>query len=163
MIRVAILTISDRCARNQREDLSGPAIEEIVARERFEVCEKAIVPDEQDEIAARLMRFSDEIGADLVLTTGGTGLGPRDITPETTASVCERMVPGLAEWMRIEGLRTTPRAALSRAVAGIRGKTLIVNLPGSVKAVRECLTAVLPVLPHGIEMLHGRGHDETTT
>jgi molybdopterin adenylyltransferase len=160
MIKVAILTISDRCASGDREDLSGPTTEKLLPRDTFDVCQRAIVPDEQDRIVERLLCFADEFSADLVLTTGGTGLGPRDITPEATASVCKRMVPGLAELMRIEGLKKTPNAILSRAVAGIRGNTLIVNLPGSAKAVRECLEAILPVLPHAVEMLRGGGHEQ---
>ncbi len=159
MIRVAILTISDRCARNEREDLSGPAIEEMLPRHAFEVCERVIVPDEMNEIVERLTEFSDRRGVDLVLTTGGTGFGPRDITPEATAAACERMAPGFGELMRAEGLKKTPNAVLSRAVAGIRRNTLIVNLPGSVTAVRECLGAILPVLPHAIDMLRGGGHE----
>jgi molybdopterin adenylyltransferase len=160
MIKVAIVTVSDRCARGDREDLSGPAIEERLPRDAFEVCDRAIVPDEQDRIADKLIGFADHLGVDLVLTTGGTGLGPRDVTPEATASVCERMVPGLGELMRAEGLKRTPNAILSRAVAGIRRNTLVVNLPGSVKAVRECLEAILNVLPHAMEMLRGGGHAE---
>ena len=159
MIRVAILTISDRCARGEREDLSGPAIEEMLPRNVFEVCEGVIVPDEMNEIVERLAEFSDREGVDLVLTTGGTGLSPRDVTPEATAAACERMAPGFGELMRAEGLKKTPNAILSRAVAGIRENTLIINLPGSAKAVRECLGAILPVLPHAIDMLRGGGHE----
>lgn len=160
MIKVAILTISDRCARGDCEDLSGPTIEEMLPLEMFEVCERVIVPDEPDEIVERLVGFSDHVGVDLVLTTGGTGLGPRDVTPEATAAACERMAPGLAEMMRAEGRKKTPNAILSRAVAGIRKNTLIVNLPGSVKAVRECMEMILPVLSHAVDMLRGGRHEE---
>ncbi|MBN1361630.1 MAG: MogA/MoaB family molybdenum cofactor biosynthesis protein [Sedimentisphaerales bacterium] len=163
MIRVAIVTVSDSCAKGQRADLSGPAISERLPRSGFEVLEKTVVPDDRESIVTELMRLSNQAGTDLVLTTGGTGLGPRDITPEATASVCERMVPGLAELMRLEGLKQTPNAVLSRAVCGVRHDTLIVNLPGSVKAVRECLEAILNLLPHAIEMMHGGGHERKDT
>lgn len=158
MIKVAILTVSDSCAKQQREDRSGPAVKEMLSAEGFEVCQETIVPDDQDTIVNALVRFCDELGYDVVFTTGGTGLGPRDVTPEATASVCDRTVPGFAEAMRIEGLKRTPNAILSRAVAGIRGKTLIINLPGSPRAVRECLALVVGVLPHAVEMMRGGGH-----
>ncbi len=158
MIRVFILTVSDRCARGEREDISGRAIEEMLPGDTFQVCERRIAPDDRDTIAARLVEMAERREADLVLTSGGTGLGPRDVTPETTAAICERMVPGLGELMRAEGFRRAPRAVLSRAVAGILGSTLIINLPGSPRAVRECLEVILPILPHAIEMLHGGGH-----
>jgi molybdopterin adenylyltransferase len=158
MIRVAILTISDGCSRGQREDVSGRTIEEMLPRDRFAVRGRGIVPDDRVAIAAELTKLADRGDVDLVLTTGGTGFGPRDVTPEATASVCERMVPGLGELMRMEGFKRTPNAVLSRAVAGIRGSTLVVNLPGSPRAVRECLDVTLDILPHAIEMLHGGGH-----
>jgi molybdopterin adenylyltransferase len=158
MIRVAILTISDSCSRGQREDVSGRTIEEMLPRDRFAVRGRGIVPDDRVAIAAELTKLADRGDVDLVLTTGGTGFGPRDVTPEATASVCERMVPGLGELMRMEGFKRTPNAVLSRAVAGIRGSTLVVNLPGSPRAVRECLDVTLDILPHAIEMLHGGGH-----
>jgi len=159
MIRVAIVTISDSCAQGRREDVSGPTIAQMLPRESFEVCEKRIVPDDRAVIAAELTRLADQAGMDLVLTTGGTGLGPRDITPEATTSVCERMVPGFGEVMRLQGLQKTPNAVLSRGIAGLRGRTLIVNLPGSARAVRECLELILDILPHALEMLHGGGHE----
>jgi molybdenum cofactor synthesis domain-containing protein len=158
MIRVAVVTVSDSCSRGEREDLSGRTIEEMLPRDRFAVAGRSIVPDDRDAIAAELVRLADSAAVDLVLTTGGTGFGPRDVTPEATASVCGRMVPGFGELMRLEGFKRTPRAVLSRAAAGIRGRTLVVNLPGSPKAVRECLEVVLDILPHAIEMLHGGGH-----
>lgn len=158
MIRVAILTVSDRCANKQQEDRSAPALAEIVSRSGFEICAKSLVPDERDEIAAELIRLCDGGGCDIVFTTGGTGLGPRDVTPEATCSVCERLVPGLGELMRAESLKKTPYAFLSRAVAGLRGNTLIINLPGSPKAVRECLEIILDILPHAVEMMRGGGH-----
>ena len=159
MIRVAILTVSDSCAAGTREDISGPTIQEMLPRKLFEMSEKRILPDDREAVAADLRRLADGEAVDLILTTGGTGLGPRDVTPEATISVCERMVPGFGEVMRIQGLTLTANAALSRAVAGIRGRTLIVNLPGSAKAVRECLGLILRLLPHAIEMLRGGGHE----
>jgi molybdenum cofactor synthesis domain-containing protein len=158
MIRTAILTVSDRCANEQQEDRSGPALEEALARNEFEIVGTSLVPDEQDVIARELVRFCDESRCDVVFTTGGTGLGPRDVTPEATCSVCDRPVPGFGELMRAESLKKTRRAALSRATAGLRGATLIINLPGSPKAVRECVEAIRDILPHAAEMLHGGGH-----
>lgn len=157
-IKVAVLTVSDSCAEGSREDVSGQAIIEMLAEDTFEVCEKKIVPDEYQAIAEVLKSFSDEKQIDMVLTTGGTGLGPRDVTPEATASVCERAVPGLGEVMRAEGLKTTPYAILSRSFAGIRGKTLIINMPGSPKAVKECSEIILKVIPHAVKMMHDGGH-----
>ena len=158
MITVAILTVSDSCSRGEREDISGRTIEELLPRDRFNVVARGVVPDDRDTIAAELTKLADGGDVDLVLTTGGTGFGPRDVTPEATASVCDRMVPGFGELMRLEGFKKTPNAVLSRAAAGIRAQTLVVNLPGSPKAVRECLELILGVLPHAVEMLHGGGH-----
>jgi len=155
-ISVGILTVSDRSYRGEREDLSGPFIRQLVAeRLDAEVQLEAVVPDERNIIAGTLIVWCDEVGLDLILTTGGTGFAPRDVTPEAMKDVVEREVPGLAEAMRAEGLKVTPHAMLSRAVAGIRGSTLIVNLPGSPKAVREGLEVILPAIPHGIETLKG--------
>ena len=158
MIRVAILTISDSCALGRREDISGQAIEEMLSKDKFQICEKRIVPDERDAIANELIYFSDRAGFDLVFTCGGTGLGPRDVTPEATVSVCERIVPGLGEVMRVEGLKKTPNAILSRGMAGTRKNTLVINLPGSPKAVRECLELIVGILPHAVEMMLGGAH-----
>ncbi len=158
MIRVAILTVSDSCAQGKREDVSGRTIKDMLAEDRFEICQKKIVADDHEKIVNELKHFSDEAGVDVVLTTGGTGLGPRDVTPEATASVCERIVPGLCEIMRAEGFKKTANAILSRAFAGIRKNTLIINLPGSPKAVRECLEIILSILPHAVDMIRGGGH-----
>ena len=158
MIKAAILTISDTCSVGRREDLSGETIEKMLSENGYEIIEKKIVADEVGLIEAELLRFSQVGDCELVLTTGGTGLGPRDVTPEATIAVCERLVPGLAELMRLKGLEKTPNAVLSRSVVGICGSTLIVNLPGSPKAVRESLEAILGVLPHAVKMMRGGGH-----
>jgi molybdopterin adenylyltransferase len=158
MIRTAILTVSDTCSQGNRQDVSGQTIAEMLTKDKFEICEKKIVPDDLQAIADELRRFSDEAGVDVVLTTGGTGLGPRDVTPEATASVCQRMVPGLGEIMRAEGLKKTINAILSRGTAGVCGETLIINLPGSPKAVTESLEIILDVLPHAVKMMLGGGH-----
>jgi molybdopterin adenylyltransferase len=161
-ISAGVLTISDRCSRGETEDKSGPLIGQIVTeRLGAEVKLAACVPDERELIARTLIAWCDKEGVDLILTTGGTGFAPRDVTPEAMREVIEREAPGLAEAMRREGARLTPHAMLSRAVAGIRKSTLIVNLPGSAKAVRENLETILPALPHGIEILkgvHGANH-----
>ncbi len=162
VIRVGVLTVSDRSARGEREDASGPLLAQL-AREQLgaEVTHTAIVPDERAAIAAILRRWADEERLDLVLTTGGTGFAPRDVTPEATRDVIERETPGLTEAMRAASLRVTPHAMLSRAVAGIRGRCLIVNLPGSPTAVRENLATILPALPHGLELLQeAQGADQ---
>jgi molybdopterin adenylyltransferase len=157
MIRTGILTVSDRSYSGEYEDLSGPVIRNLVTERLGVVVElQAVVPDERAIIANTLLVWADQVGLDLVLTTGGTGFAPRDVTPEATLDVVERQAPGLAEAMRAASLELTPHAMLSRAVAGIRGHTLIVNLPGSPKAVRENLETILPALPHAIELLQGQ-------
>ena len=147
-----VLTISDTAAAGKREDLSGPEAKRILEEAGFDVVSVEVLPDERIEIESRLRRASEE-GFRLVVTSGGTGLSPRDVTPEATRAVIDRDVPGIAELMRLESLKITPRAALSRAVSGIRQSTLIINLPGSVKGVRECLAAVRPILAHAVEVL----------
>ncbi len=155
--RVAVLTASDKGSRGEREDVSGRTVRDIVEGELgWPVVDYAVLPDEREGIAAKLRAWADEKRADLVLTTGGTGFSPRDITPEATLDVAERLVPGLPEAMRAAGLAKTPRAMLSRGVAVIRGQTLIVNLPGSPRSVRENLAALRPALGHGLEILTGR-------
>ena len=161
MVTVGILTVSTKGAAGAREDTSGDAIHELVAASPLEatVVERAIVPDDRASIESVLRHWADDLRLNLVLTTGGTGLSPTDITPEATLAVVERLVPGLAEAMRMESLRVTPMAMLTRAVAGCRGATLIVNLPGSPKGVRECLAVILPALPHAIDILTTRVTD----
>lgn len=160
-IKVGVLTVSDRSFRGEREDLSGPLLQELV-RERLgaEVAAEDVVPDEEEAIVARLTEWCDVLGLDLVLTTGGTGFAPRDVTPEATRKVLEREAPGLVEAMRLEGFRKTPHALLSRGVAGIRGRTLIVNLPGSPRAAREGLEVILPALPHAVALLRGTAGED---
>ena len=160
-MEVAILTVSDKGSRGEREDLSYGAIVETLEQIDAEVVWYEIVPDEQPQIRDKLIHLADERRVDLVLSTGGTGLSPRDVTPEATLSIIERNVPGIPEVMRAESLKKTPAAMISRAVAGIRKATLIVNLPGSPKGARECLEAILPALPHGIDVLRGSVGDHT--
>jgi len=152
-VKVAVLTISDRSARGERSDEGGPLVEQLVVAAGGEVVARALVPDERTEIEAALKDWADGGAIDLILTTGGTGLGARDVTPEATRTVIDKEAPGIAEAMRAAGMASTPMAALSRQVAGARGTTLIVNLPGSPKAVQECLDAVIGILPHAVEML----------
>jgi len=156
LYKIAVITVSDKGARGERVDESGPAIRELV-KALGDVVVYQVLPDDLDILKETMINMSDREKVDLILTTGGTGLSPRDNTPEATLAVIEREVPGLAEAMRMESMKKTNRAMLSRAVAGVRHRTLIINLPGSVKAVRECLEVILPALPHGLEILTGRG------
>ncbi len=154
-IRAGILTISDSASRGERADASGDAVRELLESIGATLERRDIVPDERDQIAAKLREWCDSKALDLIVTTGGTGLAARDVTPEATLAIADRLVPGIAEAMRSEGLRHTAKAMLSRSVAGVRGSTLIINLPGSEKGVRESLGAVLEVLPHAAELLRG--------
>lgn len=156
-MKTAILTVSDKGSRGERKDTSGPAIKEMLGPLGAEIVCAEIVPDEREAIAAKLRHYADVLKCDLVLTTGGTGFSPRDVTPEATLDVTERPVPGIPEAMRAAGLAKTPLAMISRAAAGIRKRTLIINLPGSPRAVRENLETILPVLPHALEILSGQG------
>ncbi len=156
--RAGILTVSDRCSSCQRKDESGEIIREFLLENGFEVVRYEIVPDEEKIIGDKLLEFSDRLNLDVVLTTGGTGLGPRDVTPEVTREVLEKEIPGIPEAMRRHGLKYTPHALLSRSVAGLRGKTLIINLPGSPRGVRESLEILKDILTHALEMIQGRGH-----
>ena len=153
--RALVVTVSDSTSRGEREDLSGPAACEALEALGCEVLDHTVVPDELESIRGSLLEGCEIHKAELVVTTGGTGLAPRDVTPEATACVIEREVPGMAQLMWLEGIKKTPRAALSRAVVGVRGRTLIINLPGSVKGVRESLGALQAVLAHALEVISG--------
>lgn len=153
-MKIGIVCVSDRCAKGLCEDQSGKLMRELLQPLAAETVYR-LVPDEQNEIEAALCALADDERADVILTTGGTGFAPRDVTPEATKAVIDRAAPGVSEAIRLKSLAVTPNAMLSRAVSGIRGKTLIVNLPGSPKAVRESLAVVLPVLPHAVETLSG--------
>ena len=153
MIRFGILTLSDRSARGERADASGPALADLIRAENWSVAEQAILPDNESAIRSKLMEWADSGRFDVILTTGGTGFALRDVTPEATRAVIQRDAPGLAETMRAESLKKTPHAMLSRAIAGIRGQTLIINLPGSPKGAIENLQTIAPVLSHAVQLL----------
>ena len=161
MLNLGILTISDKGWRGQRRDDSGMAIKDSLSLLDSQLARYEVIPDEVEVIADKLSQWADDGSVDVILTTGGTGLGPRDVTPEATLSVVDKLVPGLAEAMRVETFRITPFAILSRAVAGIRGKCLIINLPGSPKAVRECLEVILPAIPHALQIIKGEVTEHT--
>ena len=158
-IRAAVLTVSDRGARGERADESGPVLAELLREAGATVVAQEVVSDELEPLTARISELADREDVNLLLTTGGTGLSPRDNTPEATRAVIEREVPGIGEAMRAETLRQTPTAMLSRAVCGVRSGALVVNLPGSPKAVRECFAVIRPVLGHAVNTLKGRGDD----
>ena len=158
MTRAAILAVSDTRAQGVRADTATPRLQHVLEEAGFQVSETALVPDETKQIQARLIDWADRLGLPLIVTTGGTGCGPRDVTPEATRAVIEREVPGIPEAMRASTAQHNPLAWLSRAVAGLRGRTLIINLPGNPEGAKECLEALLPVLPHALEMINGCDH-----
>jgi len=157
MFKASVITISDKGFRGEREDTAGPLAAKLIKEAGYAVIAQTIVPDEQPLIEAELRRHADELGANLIVTSGGTGFSKRDVTPEATIAVCDRMAPGIPEAMRAYCLNITNRAMLSRAQAGLYHDSLIMNMPGSPKAVRECLEVVIPVLPHALEILTGKG------
>ncbi len=154
-IRAAVITVSDKGYAGQRQDLSGPALTEALVAMGATVVARTIVPDDEEQIGRTMIEYADVLKVDLIVSTGGTGPAPRDRTPEATQRVIDREFPGLAELVRWEGYRKTPRAVLSRGIAGLRGQCLIINLPGSTRAVREGMEALAPVLPHAIQMMRG--------
>lgn len=153
--RAVVITVSDRGSRGERVDGSGPAVEEMLREMGMEIIGRRIIPDEREMIRETLVQWSDREGADLIVTTGGTGVSPRDVTPDATLEVIDREIPGMAEAMRRQSTAVTPHAMISRALTGIRGRTLIINLPGSPKGARENLGVLLPALPHAIEKIKG--------
>lgn len=160
MVKIGIITVSDGCSEGKREDKSGPLIRKMV-KNLGEVIKYRIIPDEKALISQAIKEIVDELKADLVLTTGGTGLSLRDVTPEVTREVVEKEIPGFGELMRQKSFKITPMAILSRATAGTRGESLIINLPGSPKAVKECLEIILSLIPHALDMIKGKGHGNT--
>lgn len=161
--RAAVLTVSDLGSRGERVDTAGPAVASLLAGAGFEVVERALLPDEPEQIAALLRRWADEVGVALIVTTGGTGLSPRDRTPEATLAVIDYRVPGMEEAMRAASIAVVPTAMLSRAVCGVRARTLIVNLPGSERGARENLTVLLPILDHACSSLRGDAEESAST
>jgi molybdopterin adenylyltransferase len=161
MFNLGIITISDKAWRGERADKSGQVIRELFSAVDCQVVKYEVIPDEADIIAQKLAQWADEGSLDVIITTGGTGLGPRDVTPEATLATVDKVVPGLAEMMRIQSFSSTPFSLLSRAVAGVRKKCLIINLPGSPKGVKECLEIILPIIPHAVEVIKGEVTEHT--
>jgi len=155
MLNVGVLTISDKGAQGQRCDESGKVIKDTLSHANSHIIKYEVIPDETETISHKLAEWADEGDVDVIITTGGTGLSQRDVTPEATLSVTDKVVPGIVEAMRIKTLSKTPMAMLSRAAAGVRGKCLVINLPGSPRAVVECLEVILPVIPHAVEIIKG--------
>ena len=158
--KCAVLTMSDRCSRKEYEDESGKIVAELMKGIGGEVVQYDVVPDEIDLVKEKLIHFCDNLRIDVVLTTGGTGLGPRDITPEATKEVSQKMIPGISELMRMEGLKKTKNSVLSRGISAVRGNSIIINLPGSPKGAGESLRAILDIVPHALLMLKGKGHPD---
>lgn len=158
MFKVAVLTISDRCSRKEREDLSGKVIMDMIKGIGGEIAVYDIIPDEIDLIKEKLLFYCDSLNVDFIFSTGGTGFGPRDVTPEATKQVSEKVIPGIPELMRLEGLKNTKNAMLSRGISVIRKNSIIINLPGSPKGVKESLAAILDIIPHAFHMLKGVDH-----
>lgn len=163
MFNAGIITVSDKGSQGKRQDLSGPAIAEMLAEAGIETKHTLIIPDEVEQIQKTIIQFADVEKLDVILTTGGTGVSPRDLTPDATLKVIDKEVPGMAEAMRLASMKITPHAMISRAIAGIRGRCLIVNLPGSPKGAKENLAAVLPALQHAIEKIKGDDRDCATS
>jgi len=163
MFNAGIITVSDKGSQGKREDLSGPVIAEMLAGAAIQIKQTLIIPDEVDQIRQAIIKFADVEKLDLILTTGGTGVSPRDLTPDATLKVLDKEIPGMAEAMRIASMKITPHAMISRAVAGIRGRSLIINLPGSPKGAKENLSVVLPALQHAIEKIKGDDRDCATS
>jgi len=158
IFRVGVLTLSDKGSRGERTDTSGPGVQNLLD-DHYSLEAYEIIPDDRPTIEAKLVEWADKLRLNLILTTGGTGVAPRDVTPDATLAVIDKQVPGMAEAMRYASLQKTPMAVISRAVAGIRGQTLIINLPGSPKGSKECLEAILPALPHALEKIMGDPED----
>jgi len=161
MFNLGIITISDKAWRGERADKSGQVIQDSFSAVDCQVVKHEVIPDEADIIAQKLAQWADEGSLDVIITTGGTGLGPRDVTPEATLATVDKVVPGLAEMMRVQSFSITPFSLLSRAVAGVRKKCLIINLPGSPKGVKECLEIILPLIPHAVEVIKGEVTEHT--
>ena len=155
MFKVGVITASDKGSRGEREDQSGPVLCDLAREIGGEIVEYVVLPDDLEQLKAKMCYFADELKLDLVLTTGGTGFSPRDVTPEATLAAGDRLVPGFGEVMRQESLKVTPKAMLSRATSVLRKRTLIINMPGSPKAVKECWAVIAPAIPHGLEIMRG--------